>query len=438
MVQDTKNKVYTRPHTSIIKNSLKFLSWNIQASSSIEGNKFEIDGFINKIKGHDFICLQEIRKDVNLPGYKSFNNLRKDNSSGGVGILVKNELLSGVKVILNEEGSDFQICKLDRLFFKLTTDIYLINVYAKPYNSSSSNENSSGREIIKKVEDIINDLKKNGEIILCGDFNSRIGNHTGMLELDSNKFLPMPEDYTSDNYKTRSSQDTLVNPNGNHFLKLIMHNQLIILNGRTLGDFNGNFTSIQRQGCSVVDYIAVSKQYQTKVNYFKVQEFTEYSDHKPLILEIQCQQLDVKKIEPLESKYQPAPSRFIINNENKESFVELQKSTVSKQILTELNESYDTIQKQDGNISSDSVKNLNTKFVEHLQGIASNSFKKTKTKTNKKHKNNPWFNWQARIAKRELKKATKETSQFPDNEFIRHNFYRVKNSYKRLLSNSKN
>ena len=88
-----------------------------------------------------------------------------------------------------------------------------------------------------------------------------------MIKHDSSNFLPMPDDYEPDEYKDRCSQDNKSNPHGTQFLKLVMLNQLTILNGRTLGDLAGKFTSIQQQGCSVIDYFAVSKNIQTKTNY---------------------------------------------------------------------------------------------------------------------------------------------------------------------------
>ena len=62
---------------------------------------------------------------------------------------------------------------------------------------------------------------------------------------------------------------------------------------------------------------------------------------------------------------------------------------------------------------------------------ACRSFNKTKRNAKKNNNNNPWFNWQARIAKRETHKATNATSQFPSSGFLRDNFYKVKKSYKK-------
>ena len=208
------NSKNTKPHLTIIKHSLKILSWNIQSPCSAEGNKFLIPSFQKIINDHDFACLQEIRKEVHMTGYRSVCNTRKDNKSGGVAILIRNELIDGIEVIKNLSNSDYLICRLDKDFFKLSEDIFIINVYVKPQNSSASTVLNNGRDTLKRTEDLINDLRKNGEVVLCGDFNARIGHNTGMLELDSNEFVPLPDDYKPDNVTIRNSLDGITNTYG--------------------------------------------------------------------------------------------------------------------------------------------------------------------------------------------------------------------------------
>ena len=457
---------------SITKNILKFLSWNIQAPSSAEGDKFKLHSFQKIIMAHDFVCLQEIRREVHLPGFHSECNLRKSSSSGGVGILVKKELEEGVEFIKCIDGSDFIICRLHKDFFKQKKDIYLVNVYAKPHNSShtmagkngketmeraedtTNNEQgrgdflnikagNSGKETMKSVEDVINDLRGVGEVILCGDFNSRIGQKSGIIEHDLDDHIPMPHDYIPDEYTERFSQDTKSNPNGTHFLNLIRNNQLTILNGRTLDDFTGKFTSIQKQGCSVIDYFALSKNIKTNINYFKIQDLTEYSDHKTLTLELSCQQFDTVCSEPINTKYMPAPTRFLFSEENKEKFLASQNHENSVQTLKYLNLCIDNLEESSKNnqqLLAKIINEVNNKFTEYLCTIASLNFKETKTNnSNKKpNGNNPWFNWKTRHAKREMRKATKTTSDFPTSDFLRENFYKVKSNYKSLLRKTSN
>ena len=94
-------------------------------------------------------------------------------------------------------------------------------------------------------------------------------------------------------------------------------------------------------------------------------------------------------------------------------------------------------QTQDKKLITDSIKDINNKFTEHLRNIAAESFKQTKNNSEKKRDNNPWFNWQTRLAKRMLRRSTQSASSFPKSDFLRDNFYKVKGSYKRLLSKCK-
>ncbi len=146
-IPNKKNK----PFNLTTKNNLRILSWNIQAPSTTEGNKFDVKPFQEILNNHDFACLQEIRRDVHLVGYRSVCNTRRDNKSGGVGILIKNELVEGTEIVKSLDHSDYLICKLRKEFFKLDEDVFLVNVYIKPHNSSASSTNDNGKDTIKRM-----------------------------------------------------------------------------------------------------------------------------------------------------------------------------------------------------------------------------------------------------------------------------------------------
>ena len=140
VINNNKNKSIT-----IVKNSLKFLSWNIQAPSTTEGNKFKIKEFKNVLQANDFICLQETRRDVHLTGYRAECNNHKDNKYGGVAILVKNEYKEGIEFIKDMNQTDYLVCRLKKTFFQQKDDVFLVNVYARPHNSTDSSLTDSGR-----------------------------------------------------------------------------------------------------------------------------------------------------------------------------------------------------------------------------------------------------------------------------------------------------
>ena len=75
--------------------------------------------------------------------------------------------------------------------------------------------------------------------------------------------------------------DTGSNAYGRRFLEVCKSTPLRILNGRVLGDLCGNYTCMTSQGRSVVDYAALTPALLCKVDYFKVEDFTPFSDHAP-------------------------------------------------------------------------------------------------------------------------------------------------------------
>ena len=84
-------------------------------------------------------------------------------------------------------------------------------------------------------------------LLICGDFNSRIG-----LENDFISCI--------DNVQVRKPLDLIKNSYCDSFLEFLKDNKLCILNGRITPHMD-NFTCINSRGCSVVDYFIVPQQH---------------------------------------------------------------------------------------------------------------------------------------------------------------------------------
>ena len=408
------------------------MSWNIQSSNTVSGNKFDDQNFLNLINDHEILCFQEIRQRVKIAGYRSFCNLRDSERSGGVGILFKNEFIGGIELCTRYTNTtkDIIVCKFKKCFFKLNQDIYLVNVYISPLNSSSQTTQTNSRDALNMIEGIINELQAKGDIILCGDFNSRISDQPGLIAHDdekSNQHLPLPDDYTADKFSYRHSCDKQINTLGNHFLNMVMNNRLLILNGRVLGDIKGEFTCIQYSGCSTVDYFIVSHGMNKTVEYMKILDFSHYSDHKRLSLRLTFGFVKPNPGASLDSKFEKAPVRFIFDDDSKNNFLQTQNEP-------------NFVQTRHNLLSKHySPSELNSQFSTYLRDMAYSCFKTTKpVSKKKKNKNNPWFNHNCGIAKKELNKATRATSNFPSSDFLRKNYYKVKKSYKKLINRTKN
>ncbi|CAG2184791.1 unnamed protein product [Mytilus edulis] len=71
----------------------------------------------------------------------------------------------------------------------------------------------------------------------------------------------------------RKNRDKKLDCRGKDLCEFCISHQLRILNGRTLGDLNGNYTCYTPNGASVVDYSIVSESALDYILYFRVAEF---------------------------------------------------------------------------------------------------------------------------------------------------------------------
>src|SRR6266404_4901128 len=121
------------------------------------------------------------------------------------------------------------------------------------------------------VFDKYNDFAANYVLNNClflGDFNARIG------QLDN-------VNLNSDCWETRHSKDNCINARGHQVLEFCANNDLIIINGRGLSDKNGDFTFVNANGQSVIDFALISRDCFDLVRDFKI-DYRIESDHFPL------------------------------------------------------------------------------------------------------------------------------------------------------------
>ena len=128
---------------------------------------------IDKLQINDFKCYQVCRKK------KKFGR-----KHGGIVVFVHNSIRRGVSKVATQ-GSESIILKLDKDFFQLSKETYLIFVYCSPANSSYVTR--TGLDAFCDLEQKLSNLDPNHEKILLGDLNARTG-----LKLDyiSMKTIP--------------------------------------------------------------------------------------------------------------------------------------------------------------------------------------------------------------------------------------------------------
>ena len=115
--------------------------------------------------------------------------------------------------------------RLNKTFFKLPSDIYLVCFYISPYNSKYTKTNTDYAEkMFQHLETITSRLNEKGQVIMCGDANSRTSCLPDyLMETDSSNNLVgcgMDDGLEPDIPEKRNNQDHETNPYCNLFWTL--------------------------------------------------------------------------------------------------------------------------------------------------------------------------------------------------------------------------
>lgn len=266
----------------VLKQSLHIASWNVNGFKCKGFNKYSDPRFIDEIIHKDIFCLLEthcsLEDSLCLPGFKCIHLIRPKSKgtykrSGGISVYVKDDIRPGIK-FLEYQNNDYIWLKLNKDFFQTYKDIFLCFLYNPP--SGSTYTQSLDEDIFDLIETDIAKFSEVGSIILAGDFNARTGNVEQDFILNDNihNDISLFENYTPDmNLPVRYCSDTTSLTRGRALNAMCIQSGLRILNGRTVGDFLGQYTCHTPRGSSVVDYTLVSESLFKNMSFFKVHKF---------------------------------------------------------------------------------------------------------------------------------------------------------------------
>ena len=192
-----------------------------------------------------------------MDGYKWFGQNRErlhvnaKTGSGGVGFLIKNSILEDFDVDILE--SSFEGILWLSLKSKLKKQNLNICVcYLPPLNSSRQIDAQSFYDcLLTSVYRYQND----GELFICGDFNSRCGDMQDFIE-------------GVDDIEYRKVLDYSINTYGHFLIDFLISSNMCMLNGRH--NSLDEYTCISPVGSSVVDYCLVTHESLMSFHDFKV------------------------------------------------------------------------------------------------------------------------------------------------------------------------
>ena len=357
-----------------------------------------------------------------IPGYKSFSVCRDKEARGGIICYAKKQISHTVTQI-KSTCNDFHWLKLDKKHFGLDKHLYIGTIYIPPEHSSINAKRSF--DIWNILEEDISKFSRDGYIYLQGDFNSRTSNARDFIPNDSLNYIPLPKTYQCDSdVRKRNSLDKIINSYGCMLNSMCTALGLRILNGRFLGDSQGNFTSFQYNGCSVIDYGVISYSLLSKVNYFKVHSLTTLSDHCMISASINLKQMSTSA--QMTTKLHNFPVKYVWSSDSKEKFIIALQNTLSKNKV-----SIDLT-------NNDSIDSFSNNFTQLLINAANESLLCIRRKKNSKRKvRKPWFNNDYDKLKKDLNDVNKLFHRYPTDPFIRGKYFSLKKKLKHLSKNLK-
>ena len=285
------------------KYAFNIACWNINGLTNEKMNDEEFRLLISKFDCVILLKTFQLKCD-NIKDYYTFCLPAKKVSArgrpmGGTVIVTKPETRK-LMSILKSKCETFCWLKFTKEKLNLDKGLFVCAAYIPPIDSSSrrnQNQNDKYEQFdILQEENLY--YSTFGETIIMGDLNARVGNISDILltydklenvTVDNNEYI-----YKNINneIRARNIRDNIVNQYGKRICEICRQseNGLHILNGRTVGDLNGQFTCFRPNGRSTVDLALVNYDLLHHLRYFKVHLPSLLSDHSPISLSLKCHQ----------------------------------------------------------------------------------------------------------------------------------------------------
>ena len=237
-------------------NFLDILFWNIGGQfSKLIGDKFNDPDFLDEIGSPHLIGIAElhIHEIPFISGYSLIKQkIRKKNHkgpkiSGGLAVFARNDVISLFKYIPNDHEDSIWV-KVKKEALGNKKDLYIGTAYISPSKGKQKEDES-----LDIFFDEINKFKRTSLVLAQGDLNARTG--IGLDYLEEDKFDDKLGITNEHKPPPRNSHDLgKMNTRGKNLLSNCKANDMLIVNGRKVGDIFGSPTSFQWNGEGLVDY----------------------------------------------------------------------------------------------------------------------------------------------------------------------------------------
>ena len=435
--------------------NFKLSCWNIQGLASMCQSLTTVSDTISMFSDSDFIALVECwvspdesksgKYNSSFSGYITECMGRKGNyewNRGGTAFLYKPKYKEAVTIIDKHDG-DIIWVKLSAKVLGLLKDLYIGIVYIPPQNS---------KIWLKKQYDPFDILEKDilayqikGDVILCGDFNSRSAHLVDVIQSDNSSIhSPLPTFYNTFSMPShRNNRDNTINTFGKELIQLCQNTDTCILNGRCVGDMFGNLTCYTYNGASTVDYIIVNARMYENVRSLRVMPLSYLSDHCLISLIICIDAVGPKYCDNLSTLPTHSKSNVTVKTNKTHTYKYIWKEASTHEFLNTLK--YDETVKDTKeaflmktyNSSQSNINEATLHFTNILLLVSNKSLKlvRCKKKVKKKKK---WFDSNCLQLKRNMKLAWLKHMASPYNTKLIHELHEKRKIYKKTRKYKEN
>ena len=199
---------------------------------------------------------------IEMDGYSWFSNnrnnihIRAKKGSGGVGFLVKKDILEQYSVQIEDDSIEGILWLKFVSKFKKTV-LHTCVCYLPPHESS---RNVDADDFFDNLICQMHEYCQKEMFYICGDFNARYSDFQDFIE-------------GVDTIQSRHVIDFTSNKYGELLCDFMIDTNCCILNGRNMS--SNDYTCIKSQGASVVDYCLVPHEDLDKFTQFKVHTVTD-------------------------------------------------------------------------------------------------------------------------------------------------------------------
>ena len=372
------------------------------------------------------ICGYELIKKVE-PEKKGKKG--KGRSSGGLLVYCKTFLKDYIKFL--KKTDKYIWFELDKaLLLDSEENLKICAIYSQPSLSAYYRE-SVWDDLECDIADLSSD---NSPICIIGDMNGRTGERPDFVASSDRYVDAIPSTLIK---SPRKSCDKILNKVGEKLLLLCKSYDMQIANGRTHGDFLGNFTHYNKNtGQSTVDLAVVSDPLFPKIDDFKILPQNIYSDHCKIVLSLKNCRTPLKTEN---YQWQPLKKEYKWNWES--SPQKYSDALNSDEIRT-------MIENCDQHIQAGLIQSSGTLLQEIFQRAAELSLeekseqkpgRKNKTsKTSKKKKQKKWFDQECLEMKKAANRLANMKHRSPWNNSLPQSHRHAMKLFKKICQYKKN